>query len=264
MSLPGPMRLLALDVGNTRLKWALFAGGIVREHGALLLEEISTLNDTQWKSLPRPSRIIGSNVAGEAARHRVEDQLARWGVDPEWITSHAAECGVVNGYDRPGLLGPDRWAALIAARRRVPDEPCLVITVGTAVTIDALDAKGRFVGGLIVPGFGLMLDALEAGTAGLRVPSGDFQTFPTNTSNALMSGGVHALVGAAERMTRLLGEHAGRAPRVLLAGGAAPKLAPHLQFPYAIVDNLVLEGLARIADARLQTAQPRLAVASSI
>jgi type III pantothenate kinase len=255
------MHLLALDVGNTRLKWAMFAGGIVRDHGALILEEISTLNDTQWKALPPPDRIIGSNVAGEAVRHRVEDQLARWAVDPEWIVAHASECGVVNGYDRPSLLGPDRWAALIAARRRVPDGPCLVITVGTAVTIDALDDKGTFVGGLIVPGFGLMLDALEAGTAGLRVPSGDFQTFPTNTSNALMSGGIHALAGAAERMARLLSEQSGRTPRVLLAGGAAPKLAPQLRFAYTIVDNLVLEGLARIADARHHVEHPKLAVA---
>jgi type III pantothenate kinase len=258
------MRLLALDVGNTRLKWASFVGGAIREHGALMLEEISALNDTQWRELPAPDRIIGSNVAGEAVRHRVEDQLARWEVEPDWIVSHAAECGVVNGYDKPALLGPDRWAALIAARRRVPDGPCLVITVGTAVTVDALDGKGKFVGGLIVPGFGLMLDALEAGTAGLRVPSGDFQTFPTNTSNALMSGGVHALAGAAERMARLLAEHTDRKPQVLLAGGAAPKLAPHLQFPYAVVDNLVLEGLAHIAEARGRAAQPRLAVVGGV
>ncbi len=256
------MRTLALDVGNTRRTWAFFDRGAMREHGALILEEISTLNATQWKSLPAPERIIGSNVAGEAVRHRVEDQLSRWPVTPEWILAQPFDCGVVNGYDRPSLLGPDRWAALIAARRRVPKGPCLVITVGTAVTIDAMDAKGKFVGGLIVPGFGLMLDALEAGTAGLRVPSGDFQAFPTNTSNALMSGGVHALAGAAERMLRLLTEQGGRVPEVLLAGGAAPKLAPHLPFPFRMVDNLVLEGLAIIADAHTM-AQPRLAVVGS-
>jgi type III pantothenate kinase len=253
------MPLLALDVGNTRLKWALFIGGAMRDHGALILEEISTLNTTQWKTLPAPDRIIGSNVAGEAVRHRVEDQLARWRIEPEWIVSQHAECGVTNGYDRPGLLGPDRWAALIAARDRIPNEPVLIITVGTAVTIDALDDRGTFLGGLIVPGFGLMLDALEAGTAGLRVPSGEFQGFPTNTSNALMSGGIHALAGAAERMNRLLTQRTGRLPRVLLAGGAAPKLAPHLTMRYTMVENLVLEGLALIADEEERIAQPRLA-----
>src|SRR5436190_2920655 len=93
------MRLLALDVGNTRLKWALSANGLVREHGAMILEDISLLNHTQWKTLPAPDRIIGSNVAGEAVRHRVEDQLARWPHKPEWIIPQSSECGVVNGYD---------------------------------------------------------------------------------------------------------------------------------------------------------------------
>ena len=254
------MPLLALDVGNTRLKWAMFIGGAMRDHGALILEEISTLNATQWKGLPAPDRIIGSHVAGEAVRHRVEDQLARWQVEPEWIVSQSAECGVVNGYDRPGLLGPDRWAALIAGHHRVATEPVLIITVGTAVTIDALDDRGTFIGGLILPGFGLMLDALEAGTAGLRVPSGDFQNFPTNTSNALMSGGVHALAGAAERMNRLLTQRMGRLPRVLLAGGAATKLAPYLSMRHTMVENLVLEGLALIADEQQHNVQPRLVV----
>ncbi len=76
-----------------------------------------------------------------------------------------------------------------------------------------------------------------------------------------MSGGVHALAGAAERMARLLSERTGRMPRVLLAGGAAPKLAPHLRFSYTMVDNLVLEGLARIAEARRELVRPLRAVA---
>jgi type III pantothenate kinase len=67
--------------------------------------------------------------------------------------------------------------------------PALVVMVGTAVTVDALDAEGRFLGGLILPGFGMMLRALEQGTAGLRVPTGEVVDFPTNTSDALMSGG---------------------------------------------------------------------------
>ena len=254
------MPLLALDVGNTRLKWALFVGGAMREHGALILEEISTLNRTQWKAVAAPDRVIGSNVAGEAVRRRVEDQLARWNVGPEWITSQASECGVVNGYDRPQLLGPDRWAALIAAHHRAPNEPLLVVTVGTAVTVDALDATGKFVGGLILPGFGLMLDALEAGTAGLRVPSGDYQEFPTNTSNALMSGGIHALAGAAERMIHLLKQRTGREPHMFLAGGAAPKLGPHMLGKFSMVDNLVLEGLSLIAAEKQQMVRPKLAV----
>ena len=62
--------------------------------------------------------------------------------------------------------------------------PVLAVMVGTAVTVDAIDQDGRFLGGLIMPGFGLMYRALESGTAGLKVPTGEVRDFPTNTSDA--------------------------------------------------------------------------------
>ena len=114
--------------------------------------------------------------------------------------------GLVNGYDHPSRLGADRWVALAGARSRVlaahQARPALVVMVGTAVTVDALDADGRFLGGLILPGFGVMLRALEMGTAGLKVPTGEVVDFPTNTSDALMSGGANAIAGAIERQYR--------------------------------------------------------------
>jgi type III pantothenate kinase len=234
------------------MKWALVQGTGVDAnwlaHGHCELEEIGTLSRTHWRRFVAPDRIVGSNVAGEAVRRRVEDEITRWGVDIEWIVAQEHECGVKSGYDKPSLLGSDRWAALVAARQRIPDQPCLVITVGTAVTMDCLDVNGTFLGGLILPGFRLLLDALESGTAGLRVPPGEFQDFPTNTSNALMSGGIHALAGAAQRMVTQLTARAGSAPYVLLAGGAAIKLAPYLDFAFEHTDNLVLEGLGFIIE----------------
>ncbi len=247
------MSWLALDVGNTRMKWALVQGTGAQAHflahGHCELEEIGTLSRTHWRRLLAPTRVLGSNVAGEAVRRRVEEEVARWGVEVDWIAAQAEQCGVSSGYEKPSLLGADRWAALIAARKRVPDHACMVITVGTAVTVDSIDPSGKFLGGLILPGFGLMLQALESGTAGLRVPPGEFEAFPTNTSNALMSGGIHALAGAAERMVKQLAAHVGAMPQVLLAGGAALKLQPFLSFEVVHVDNLVLEGLGWIAEA---------------
>jgi type III pantothenate kinase len=242
------MSLLAIDVGNTRLKWGLFRDSQALRQDAIELEQINSLHLNGWAELDAPDRIVGSNVAGESARQRVEDQAARWGRTVDWISPQPEQLGVKNGYDRPALLGADRWASLVAARARVPEQACLIITVGTAVTMDSLTAQGQFLGGLILPGFGLMLQALEAGTAGLRVPSGEYQSFPTNTSNALMSGGIHALAGAAERVRRLLREQAGETPVVLLAGGAASKLAEFLPFNFQTVENLVLEGVVQIAN----------------
>jgi type III pantothenate kinase len=123
--------------------------------------------------------------------------------------------------------------------------------VGTAVTVDALDLEGRFLGGLILPGFGLMLKALEMGTAGLRVPTGEVVDFPTNTSDALMSGGANAIAGAIERQHRKLAAIAGAEPLLLMAGGAAPKLAPTLDLPVQVVDTLLFEGLLALQARRL-------------
>ena len=123
--------------------------------------------------------------------------------------------------------------------------------VGTAVTVDALDAKGHFLGGLILPGFGMMLRALELGTAGLKVPTGDVVDFPTNTSDALMSGGANAIAGAIERQHRRLIKHTGQEPLLLMTGGAAVKLAPITDLHFTTVDSLIFEGLLQIQAHRL-------------
>jgi type III pantothenate kinase len=145
--------------------------------------------------------------------------------------------------------------ALIGARHRVLQQgaprPALVVMVGTAVTVDALDETGRFLGGLILPGFGLMLRALEMGTAGLKAPTGEAVDFPTNTSDALMSGGADAIAGAVERMHRKLLERTGQQPALIMTGGAAVKLAPITDLPFETVDTLIFEGLLQMQSHRL-------------
>ncbi len=253
---------LAIDIGNTRLKWAVFdagrPGARLLQQGAVFLETIDELADTDWKALPAPASMLGCAVAGDAVRRRVEEQMGLWDVEPHWVVPSAQEAGLVNGYDHPSRLGADRWVALAGARRRVldamiagaPARPALVVMVGTAVTVDALDATGRFLGGLILPGFGLMLRALEQGTAGLKVPTGEVVEFPTNTSDALMSGGASALAGAIERQARRLQARTGEAPVLLMTGGAAVKLAPITDMPFETVDTLIFEGLLHLQHAR--------------
>lgn len=247
--------LLLLDIGNTRLKWGIWAGGRAAPepellaHGAMPQQSIEQLGK-ELQAHPRPQAAIGCAVAGVVATARVEAQLASLGLRCDWIHSPPQQCGVRNGYTNPGLLGADRWAALMGARARHRAEPVLVVSVGTAVTIDCLAADGRFLGGVILPGFGLMLKALEMGTAGLNVPEGALREFPNNTSDALMSGGALAISGAARQMHERLSRLEGRAPVVLLTGGAAPKLELALGLPHQTVDHLVFEGLLCIAQQR--------------
>ena len=253
------MTFLAVDVGNTRLKWALYAtpvpGAGMVAHGAVFLEAIDQLAEGQWRDLPPPSSMLGSIVAGEGIRRRTEEQLEIWDVEPRWVVSSAAACGVTNGYDHPTRLGVDRWVALIGARHRIlargAPRPILVVMVGTAVTVDALDTQGNFLGGLILPGFGLMLRALEMGTAGLKAPTGEAVDFPTNTSDALMSGGADAIAGAVERMHRKLLKRCGREPALLMSGGAAVKLQSISDLPFETVETLIFEGLLHLQSKRL-------------
>jgi type III pantothenate kinase len=260
------MTFLAIDIGNTRLKWALYAepspGSEPLAQDAVYLETIDTLAELQWRGLAAPAAMLGSNVAGDAVRRRVEEQLELWDIEPRWIVPGAHAAGVTNGYDHPTRLGADRWAALVGARWHAlhcaatagePVRPALVVMVGTAVTVDSLDADGRFLGGLIMPGFGLMLRALEQGTAGLKVPTGDVVDFPTNTSDALMSGGAHALAGAIERIHRRLVAHCGAEPLRLMTGGAAVKMAPITDLPFETIDSLIFDGLLALQAERQST-----------
>lgn len=257
------MSFLAIDIGNTRLKWALFdapqPGASLLTQGAVFLETIDSLADTDWKLLPAPASMLGCVVAGDAVRRRVEEQLELWDMPPRWVVPSAYEAGLSNGYDHPSRLGADRWVALAGARWRAlaavdaggPPRPALVVMVGTCVTVDALDAGGRFLGGFILPGFGLMQRALEMGTAGLKVPTGDVVDFPTNTSDALMSGGANAMAGAVERQARRLRALTRHEPLLLMTGGAASKLAPITDLPFEMVDGLIFEGLLSLQSQRL-------------
>ncbi len=253
------MSFLAIDIGNTRLKWAQYAspqaGAALMAQGAVFLETIDSLADNEWKQLVPPASMLGCVVAGEGVKRRVEEQMELWDLTPSWVVSSSHAGGVTNGYDHPNRLGVDRWVALVGARQRVlaggKPRPALVVMVGTAVTVDALDASGRFLGGLILPGFGLMLRALEMGTAGLKAPTGEVVDFPTNTSDALMSGGADAMAGAVERMHRKLRARTGEDPVLLMTGGAAVKLAPITDLAFETVDTLIFEGLLQLQSHRL-------------
>lgn len=253
------MTFLAIDVGNTRLKWALYdaaqPGAVPRAHGVEFLEHIERLAEGAWAQLPAPTHMLGCVVAGDPVKRRVAEQMELWDVPARWVVPAQAEAGVINGYDHPSRLGADRWVAMIGARHHLlaqgPARPLILAMVGTAVTVEALDTEGRFLGGLIVPGHGIMLRALEAGTAGLHVPTGEVKIFPTNTSDALTSGGTYAIAGAVERLYQHLQQHCGQEPLCLMTGGAGWKMAPSMARPFELVENLIFDGLLEIAARRI-------------
>ncbi len=255
------MTFLALDIGNTRLKWAIYAaprpGAALLAQGAEFLENIDKLADGAWAELPAPTSTLGCVVAGDGIRLRVQEQMEQvpgWDITPHWVIASESEAGMTNGYDYPSRLGADRWVAMIGAYHLMlaqgKPRPMVVVMVGTAVTVEAIDVNGRFLGGLILPGHGIMLRALESGTAGLHVPTGEVREFPTNTSDALTSGGTFAIAGAVQRMVDNVTRHCGQAPVCIMTGGAGWKMVPSMSVEVELVESLIFDGLLEIAQRR--------------
>lgn len=241
---------LCFDAGNSRLKWGLHDGATWLGQGACDYASLDAL------ALPgRPTRAVACNVAGPHAAAALENWAARASIPLAWFRGDTPVAGLHNGYDTPSRLGADRWAALAGARH-LHAGPAVVVMAGTATTVDALDAQGRFLGGLILPGLELMRRSLAQNTADLPVAQGAHTAFPTHTDAAIVSGAIEATAGAIERMAHRLKGRAscGATPAAsadldvccLLSGGAAEMLAPHLGLPLKRVDYLVLEGLARV------------------
>ena len=239
--------VLAIDAGNTRVKWGLRVGNDWVARGALATAEASKLG-RDWPALPPGTRALASNVGGRALQALLHEACARHDRLLSLIDSRREQLGVTSGYRDAGQLGTDRWAALVAAHNAAAMHQ-LVVNAGTALTVDALRADGFFPGGLIVPGPALMRRSLGGGTAQLRITEGTFDPFPKSTPDAITTGCVQAAVGAIERMHAAMAS-AGHAPaRIVLSGGAAPLLGPHLPMPVTLNDNLVLDGLVLIARA---------------
>lgn len=238
--------MLLLDIGNSRIKWAMVEAGRQSKMGSLEHSSMSSLQQVFARS-PEPSRILVSNVAGEEVASRVSELCAVWARPVEFIKAKPEQCGVRNGYVQTQRLGSDRWAALIAAWHDVQGA-CLVVSCGTATTVDALSARGAFLGGLILPGLDMMHGSLATGTAQLERDEGALKDFPLDTADAIHSGVVRATLGAIESQFKLLcAKEAGA--RCILSGGAVLKVMPHLSIPFDHVDNLVLRGLQIIGES---------------
>ncbi len=248
------MKLL-VDIGNTRLKWGLSNRPAHASQALVRTADMSQQLELAWGHIPSPQWIVATNVAGMAA----EQDLRQW-AQRRWpaarvhfVVAAATGWGVKNSYREPARLGSDRWAALIGARS-LTQAPVCVVDCGTAVTLDALNAAGEFVGGVIFPGIPLARQSLRIGAAGISETEGDDTScFARTTADAVAAGTFYALVGAVERIVAELGTGLGKDTQVVLTGGDGPRLMHYLQghvaYPLQSVPDLVLQGLGRIAES---------------
>jgi len=238
--------ILLLDVGNTRVKWAWLEHVAVAPAGAVAHDAThrSWQREIEADGL-RPRRIVVASVAGPSFRAA----LTLWSrdhyrIEPEFVVATAEWGGVRNAYARPAALGVDRWLGLIAAWRARP-RPTVIVSGGTAVTIDTLGADGRHGGGLIVPGVQMMRDArARFGSDEELLPGAALAPGPATGSADRVP---ELLAALADRSVAEFARRAGAPPRVVVTGGDARLLEAHLARPADVVPDLVLSGLAIVA-----------------
>ncbi|HXF09042.1 MAG TPA: type III pantothenate kinase [Candidatus Acidoferrales bacterium] len=248
------MRLL-LDLGNTRIKWAAQAPGapdfIAR--GAVL-HETGSITD-RWPLPQRPDAVWLCSVADRSRTEAVVQAVGRaWGMPVHRVASQAAGFGVRSAYAEPQRMGADRWAALVGARS-LGAGPVCILDLGTALTGDLLDAQGSHLGGIIAPGRHLLQQSLRGGTAQVitDAPAPAIEGWGTGlgrtTDDCVAWGVTHSVIGCCMRIVDVARARLGADVTVLLTGGDAFWAQPLLPFASRIEPDLVLRGLAVMADA---------------
>ncbi|MBF0255124.1 MAG: type III pantothenate kinase [Gammaproteobacteria bacterium] len=242
---------LLVDLGNSRLKWALLEAGQTNSPGPVQAISHRDLNlaallQQHWQGL-RPRRVIICSVAGAERDQQLRQWIKQtWGISPFFFTSTYAYPGMRNGYAQPEKLGNDRWLGCIAAHQRCQG-PVALVDAGTAITLDLVDGQGQHQGGWIIPGLASMGRCLLQSTAITATDFASADLSPgTDTASAIGQGALLACLG-------LLESAAARADanyRWLLTGGDAACLSPLLRLEHEVVEQLLLEGLALIAHHR--------------
>jgi len=247
--------MLLIDIGNTRAKWATLDGGTLSRCGAILHRGVPSGDWVHGIDAAdrRYDRILVSNVAGAVAAATVAEWARqRHGLQAEFVSASASAGGIINAYEDPAALGADRWLGMIGAWRRVRG-PLVCIAAGTAMTVDAVDGSGRHLGGVIVPGRDMMIDALMRRTSDIARGASAAAAersgmLGRNTAAAIESGAVHALAALAARTIDDVTRRVGAPPRVFLGGGDAGRIEPLIGVAVELCPELVLEGLAVLAE----------------
>jgi len=243
------MRLL-VDIGNTRIKWACIEAEVLAESRAFVHEgdcaaAVASLLDDVSES---PSALIAANVAGGDFAEALSSGAAdRWSLQTQFASTQQTAGRLRNAYADPTRLGVDRWLAMLAVTSAFSDAVCIV-DAGTAVTIDLVASDGQHQGGYILPGLDMMRRALTGDT-------GDLERFTANdpadavtsvepgrtTGEAIRHGAVASVCALIDHCAR---PASGDNKRVVVTGGDAGQIVPHLTAGFEHKPDLVLEGLA--------------------
>ncbi len=240
------MRLVA-DCGNRNIKWRLNQR---RGSFASTPHGIRKRLESHWGHIESVDALGAVSVAGPEIEQTISDFAAeRWSVEARFVRPTERACGVVNGYIRPVQLGADRWAAVIAAWHRCGGRALVVADCGTAITVDAVNNQGEYIGGSIIPGFAMARIALSRNTREIGEAAGDDALLPGRSTPQAVGGGtaIATAAGTDELVSRYLGL-AGTDAQLFLTGGDAEMLARFTRHRFDTAADLVLDGVALLCD----------------
>lgn len=246
------MNTLLVDIGNTRVKWALLRGRVLGKSQALAHAGRPAAMSTLFRKLPRPvDRVLAVNVAGPRLEKALRDAAHARDLRVEIVQSTRHAGHVTNGYKEVWRLGTDRWVAAVGAHALARGHVVYAL-VGTALTVDLVEASGRHRGGAIIPGPDTQVSSLLTGTQGIRrraqgLRASSRRLFARDTASALAAGSQVAAAAFIDRAVVEATRELGARPELLISGGGAAALRPHLRHPYRLLPDLVLRGLAELA-----------------
>ncbi len=256
--------LLAIDVGNTNVVFALFEGRQIKARWRIATDPRRTGDEyatwlTQLLALEGLDRkvvdaIIVSTVVPRAL-HNLEVLADKYfNVKPLVAGQPPADYGMEIDVDEPRSLGADRAVNAIAAHAKYPGD-LIIVDFGTATTFDAIDFNGAYKGGSIAPGINLSLDALVGNTAKLpriaiESPRTD-SVIGRNTEDQMLIGVFWGYVAMIEGLVARMRAEIGRPARVIATGGLAVLFQDHMQLFDAVDPDLTLDGLALLAERAL-------------
>lgn len=239
--------LVAVDLGNSAIKFGAFDGGRL-----VAVERVEAGRSLAEDVIPPPHLFLASEVVVLASAPRRIAEFESWCPVPVRVVGDEARAAFESTYEHPSELGLDRIAAALGARSRCPGRAVVIVDAGTAITVDALTADGRFLPLAIAPGPRAAADGLHAAAPHLPFPDlapGAVGRPARGTADSLRAGHVLGMAGLVDRLVREAAGLAGADATVLLCGGAAELLAPHIETRFRCEPDLVLVGIASMAGA---------------
>ena len=237
-----------LDIGNSRVKFALFQSGKLLSVTPFSHTEFPTAFPAhlETENLLEKIQYLGCASVGNKDILKASQAVACALPQASWLViDHRTPLPVTNDYSNPKTLGMDRICACVGGRQKALEGPLLVIDAGTAITYDFLDGDNHYQGGGIAPGLRLRFKALNDHTAALPLVQADGKPalIGNSTVESIRSGVINGLLAEIEGTVTRYRQHAGTELKVFLTGGDAEFLGNHLKNINFVAPELLLHGI---------------------